>query len=203
MKEARPTGIVYRLCQHTAGESFDVQRFNVDRIVLLDECTGDRNMMLAAHVGNMQMLLGQEPNGFASSPAASNATTYSSLCSLDSNASRLRRPRVPEHLTLAGGCEREQAEINTRFPACRCKRLGGYIDASKSDVPMAIGFQLETHGLRRALNRAVLLELYLAKEWDVNTTSSGGDRRLPAKVIHQDGLKPASSFESWITWILT
>ena len=189
VKETAPSCIVYRFCQHPAGKALDVQCFDVDRVVLLDEGAGDGDVMFPARVGDVQVFLGEEPDGVAPALAASDSAAYPALRSLDSNACGFHRPRVLEHLSVAGSREREQAEVNADFLACRLKRRHGYINASESDVPVVISLQLEAHGLRSALDRAVLLKPHLAQEWNGNALAAGYDGGLFVKVIYEDGFK--------------
>jgi hypothetical protein len=66
VKETSPANIMYRLCQHSTGHSFDIQVFYGDKTVAIDDSTRNLVMKVAPLILDVSVLTLQQLNSLAS-----------------------------------------------------------------------------------------------------------------------------------------
>ena len=181
-QEVSPSGIIDGLGQHTAGQSLDVQVFDNNHTVVVDQHTAELVLEIGSLVLNMRVLPLQHGNGF---PATVRplvlAPSHPPLCDAQSALCITVQTRIANLSAVAEGCEGRQPNINPDRPAgCRKRNR---IALHGEDHEPAARFALDRNRLDLAVDRAVELDLDLSHALNANQPA----RESTAVSIRREG----------------
>lgn len=109
--EGRPSGIVNRFGKHPARQSFDIQIFNRNDAVMIDECAAELVVKVRALVPDVRMCLLQQQDSFPASVTASLATRHLALRSPEFSLCRAVVARVVNFRSVRERDEGRQSDI--------------------------------------------------------------------------------------------
>jgi hypothetical protein len=201
-EERCPTCIIDGLGQRRLRQSFDVQVFDDDTVVLRDESTCDNDVAFAALVCNAGMSTGQPPRGLSAPRTTEFALSDASLRTLKAQPRATPGAIIRDAVPVGGGEEMREPEVDSDCASSFLQRLRGHTITDEGHEPMGtLAFQPQC--FRCALKRTVQLNLNLAKQWNRDAFAASDEWIALPKIIKQQGLKVPPSTKARVSWSLT
>lgn len=167
-KKVRPSRIIDRLRQHSACESFDIQIFDRDQPVAVNEFPRFFVMEVAALVADVIVKPLKQKNGFAPAVRSFLAPRYTPLQSAELRLGRTEPTRVLNLCAIAQSRERSQSDINADH--VRIERQWLVIALNRKQRKPSSGFAFDREGFDRPF------------EWSVKFYADVSDLREPQLV---------------------
>ena len=137
LQEATPTRIVDLLGKHASGHAADVQLFDGDQLVAVDDLAGELACIVRSLIGDMLVDALELADGLASAIRPLDAMRHLALCPPQAPLGPLVPAGVGNEVSVAEGGEVFQAHVDADFIMHDGQRLGLVLDA-EADVPGVI-----------------------------------------------------------------
>ena len=159
-KELRPSSIRNGLRQHSASKPFDVQIFDGNKPVLIDQGTRYVVVKVGPLCFNVSVLPSKDRDSFATAIRPLLSACYSPLRHTQPALRLFSQPGIVDFRTVTQGCKGRQAEVDADYLTGRGKR-GRLTDHGKDHDPTS-RLALDRNGLDLTFDRTVQLGLNLA-----------------------------------------
>jgi hypothetical protein len=157
INEGRPTGIIDRFCEPAARQSLDVQIFDGDESIAVDQTTCELMLNIRPLVADMSLRDLKQPDGFTASSTIAASSPNPALGATRLRFRLLSMARIRDGGPVAQRREVRQPDVDADSLGRQGQRRWCHLNTETGE-PFG-GFALDRQRLDRSLDRAVQLDL--------------------------------------------
>jgi hypothetical protein len=183
--------------EHAAPKGFEIEIFDRDSVVLLDDCSRGLVVKVSPLVRDLGVCSAFETACFGAVLPAEFTASCAALGRCKLALCGLQRAWVRDEVPVGKRCESLDTDVDARLSPGGRQRLGGDVVADQVSVPMPVGVELDADLLNTSLDRAMELNFDLADPRKLQPLVAGHQLGTVAvgSIGESEALVPVSSLE--------